>query len=248
MKAGAPPSLYGRTPDECMHRPFVISHAACKGHAPENTLLGVRRAIELGADGIEIDVHASRDGVPVLIHDDTVDRTTDGSGAVSQMTLARLQKLDAGDGERVPTLAETLDLTRGHVLLVMEVKQAGIERRVLRVVRDQKALNDCVVHSFNPQVVGRFRALEPALPAALLTAGLDVADWDQLFAFALSLNAQGLSVFFPKVDAELVRRAHRRKLSFYTWTVNEIDDMRRMRDCGVDAITTDYPDRLQAAL
>jgi glycerophosphoryl diester phosphodiesterase len=231
-----------------MNRPFIISHAACKGHAPENTLLGVRRAIELGADGIEIDVHASRDGVPVLIHDETVDRTTDGSGAVSQMTLARLRRLDAGDGERVPTLAEALDLTRGRVILVVEVKQAGIERRVLRVVRDQKALNDCVVHSFNPQVVSRFRALEPALPAALLTAGLNVADWDQLFAFALSLSAQGVSVFFPKVDAGLVRRARLRELSFYTWTVNEIDDMRRMRDCGVDAIITDYPDRLQAAL
>jgi glycerophosphoryl diester phosphodiesterase len=231
-----------------MHRPFVISHAACKGHAPENTLLGIRRAIELGADGIEIDVHASRDGVSVLIHDETVDRTTDGSGAVSQMTLARLRKLDAGDGQRIPTLAETLDLTRGRVLLVIEVKQAGIERRILRVVRDQNALNDCVVHSFNAQVVRRFRALEPRLPAALLTAGLGVADWDQLFAFALSLNAQGVSMLFGKVDAELVRRAHRRKLCFYTWTVNEIDDMRRMRDCDVDAITTDYPDRLLTAL
>lgn len=231
-----------------MHRPFVISHAACKGHAPENTLLGVRKAIELGADGMEIDVHASRDGVPVLIHDDTVDRTTDGSGTVSQMTLARLQRLDAGDGERIPTLAETIDLTRGHILLVMEVKQAGIEERVLQVVRDKKALNDCVVHSFDPRVVGRFRTLEPAMPAALLTAGLDVADWDQLFAAALSLNAQGLSVLFPKVDAELVRRAHRRKLSFFTWTVNEIDDMKRMRDYDVDAIITDYPDRLRTAL
>ncbi len=231
-----------------MNTPFVISHAACKGHAPENTLLGIRTAIELHADGIEIDVHASRDGVPVLIHDETVDRTTDGSGEVSQMTLARLRRLDAGDGERVPTLAETLDLTRGRVLLVIEVKQAGIERRILRIVRDQKAINDCAVHSFNPEVVRRFRALEPALPAALLTTALDVADWDQLFAFALSLNAQGVSVFFPKVDAEVVRRAHLRKLTFYTWTVDEIDDMRRMRDCGVDAITTDYPDRVRAAL
>jgi glycerophosphoryl diester phosphodiesterase len=231
-----------------MHRPFVISHAACKGHAPENTLLGVRRAIELSADGIEIDVHASRDGVPVLIHDDTVDRTTDGTGAVSQMTLDELRGLDAGDGERVPTLAETLDLTRGRCLLVMEVKQAAIEEQVLRVVRDQRALGDCVVHSFNPQVVGRFRALEPTLPAALLTAGLNITDWNELFALALSLNAQGISVLFGKVDANLVRRAHLRKLSVYTWTVDEADDMRRMRDCGVDAITTDYPDRLQAAL
>ncbi len=231
-----------------MHGPFVISHAACKGYAPENTLLGVRQAIELGADGIEIDVHASRDGVPVLIHDDTVDRTTDGSGAVSQMALTQLRKLDAGNGERIPTLAEALDLTRGRVLLVIEVKQAGIEEQVLRVVRDQQAVSDCVVHSFNPQIVSRFRALEPTLPAALLTPGLDAADWDPLFALALSLNAQGISVFFQKVNADLVRRAHLRKLSFYAWTVNEPDDMRRLRDCGVDAITTDYPDLLRGVL
>lgn len=230
-----------------MHSPFVISHAACRGHAPENTLRGVRRAIELGADGIEIDVHASRDGVPVLIHDDTLDRTTNGSGRVSEMTLTQLRKLDAG-GERIPTLAETLDLTQGHALLVIEVKQAGIEEQVLRVVRDQTAVDDCVIHSFNPQVVGRFRTLAPTLPAALLTDGREVADWGQLFSFALSMNAQGISAFFAKVDAELVRRAHLRKLSFYTWTVNEPDDMRRMRDCGVDAITTDYPDRLREAL
>ena len=231
-----------------MRRPFVISHAACKGHAPENTLLGVRTALELAADGVEIDVHTSCDGVPVLIHDETVDRTTDGSGPVSQMALADIRKLDAGGGERIPTLAEALDLTRGRALLVIEVKQAGIEEQVLGVVRDLKALADCVVHSFNPQTVARFRALEPALPAALLTAGLDVVDWDQLFAFALGLNAQGVSVFFPKVDAALVRRAHLRKLSFYTWTVNEPEDMRRMQECGVDAITTDYPDRLQEAM
>jgi len=86
------------------------------------------------------------------------------------------------------------------------------------------------------------------MPAALLTSGLDAADWGQLFTFALCLNAQGVSIFFPKVDADLVRRAHLRKLSFYTWTVDEVQDMRRLRDCGVDAIITDYPDRLRQAL
>ena len=231
-----------------MHRPFVISHAACKGHAPENTLLGVRKAIELGADGIEIDVYASRDGVPVLIHDETVDRTTNGSGPVSEMSMAELRKLDAGGGERIPALAEVLEVTKDRALLVIEVKQAGIEEQVLRVVRELGALNDCVVHSFNPQVVSRFRAAEPALPAALLIGAVDVTDWGQLFSFALSLNAQGISVFFPMVDAGLVWRAHLRKLSFYTWTVNEADEMGRLRDCGVDAITTDYPDRLREAL
>ena len=241
--------------------PFVIAHAACKGHAPENTLAGLRAALELGADGMEVDVQATADGVPVLLHDPTVDRTTDGQGEVAKMSLAQVKALDAGArqadapsgfegrfaGEPVPTLAEALDLTRGRALMVLEIKQFDIEEQVLRVVRDLGAVNDCVVHSFLPQIVARCRALEPSLPAALLTSAADVTDWASLFAFALSLNAQGVSVFFPRVDAGVVRQAHLRKLFLYTWTVNEAKDMRRLRDCGVDAITTDYPDRLRAA-
>jgi glycerophosphoryl diester phosphodiesterase len=237
-------------------QPFVIAHAACKGHAPENTLAGLRAALDLGADGIEVDVHATADGVPVFLHDATVDRTTDGVGEVTKMTLAQVKRLDAGArqfegrfaGEPVPTLAEALDLTRGRALMVLEIKQLDIEEQVLRVVRDLGAVNDCVVHSFLPQVVARFRAVEPSLPAALLTNAIDVTDWAPLFAFALSLNAQGISVFYPRVDANVVRQAHLRKLTFYTWTVNEVEDMRRLRDWGVDAITTDYPDRLRTAL
>ena len=237
-------------------QPFVIAHAACKGHAPENTLAGLRAALELGADGIEVDVHCTADGVPVLLHDPTVDRTTNGHGEVTKMTLAQVKRLDAGTrqfegrftGEPVPTLAEALDLTRGRALMVLEIKQLDIEEQVLRVMRDLGAVNDCVVHSFLPQVVARCRALEPTLPAALLTNATDVTDWAPLFAFALSLNAQGVSVFYPRVDADVVRQAHLRKLSLYTWTVNEVEDMRRLRDCGVDAITTDYPDRLRTAL
>ena len=155
-------------------QPFVIAHAACKGHAPENTLAGIRAALDLGADGIEIDVHCTADDVPILLHDGTVDRTTDGQGEVTQMTLAQVKALDAGArqfegrfaGERVPTLAEVLDLTRGRALLVLEVKQLYIEQQVLRVVRDLGAVNDCVVHSFIPHVVARFRVVEPSMPAA----------------------------------------------------------------------------------
>src|SRR5512145_2204102 len=105
-------------------RPLVISHAACGGHAPANTLAGVRKAIELGSDAIEIDVQATSDGVPVLMHDPTVDATT--NGAVAGMTLAQMRELDAG-GEPPPTLAEVLELTKGKVLLVCEIKQPGIE-------------------------------------------------------------------------------------------------------------------------
>ena len=107
-----------------MRRPLVISHAACGGHAPENTLAGIRKALELKADAVEIDVQASADGVPVLMHDLTVDRTTNGIGAVAKMALEDLRALDAG-GEPPPTLADVLEITRGRALLVIEIKQPG---------------------------------------------------------------------------------------------------------------------------
>ena len=234
--------------------PLVISHAACKGHAPENTLAGITTALELGADGIEIDVQASADGVPVLMHDPTVDRTTDGSGEVSHLTLAELRRLDAGPrrfegrfrGEKIPTLAEALDVARARALLVIEVKQPEIEEALLKVVRDLDALDGCVVHSFFPQVVAKVRQIEPRLPAALLTGAQN--DWGKFFAFALSLNAQGVSVLHSAVDAAVARRARLRKMTLSTWTANEAEDMRRLLDCGVDAITTDYPDRLRSLL
>ena len=99
----------------------------------------------MGADAIEIDVQASADGVPVLMHDLTVDRTTNGSGAVAKLTLERLRALDAGDGERVPTLAEVLALTKGNALLVTEIKQPGVEAHVANVVREQDALTGVMV-------------------------------------------------------------------------------------------------------
>jgi glycerophosphoryl diester phosphodiesterase len=234
--------------------PLVIAHAACKGHAPENTLAGIRAALELGADGIEIDVQASADGVPILMHDSTVDRTTDGTGEVSKLTLAELLRLDAGSrqfeerfrGERIPTLAEVLELTRGRALLVLEIKQSGIEELILKVVRDLDALESCVVDSFYPEIVSTIRRLEPRLPAALLTGPQN--DWEQYFSFALSLNAQGVAVVHSAVDAALAHLARRRKLALSTWTANEPEEMRRLIGCGVDAITTDYPDRLRSLL
>jgi glycerophosphoryl diester phosphodiesterase len=225
--------------------PIITAHAACKGHAPENTLAGIRKAIELQADAIEIDLHVTQDGVPVLIHDATVDRTTDGSGEVASLTLRQARRLDAGAGERIPTLREALDAVAGRALLVLEVKASRIEEEVLAVVRRAKALDHCVVHSFNANVVQRFRILEPRMPCSLLTGGHDVVDWSQLFGFALSLGAQGVAVNHAVVTPELVRAAHLRELRCSTWTVNSQADVRRVYDAGVDAITSDYPDRVR---
>jgi glycerophosphoryl diester phosphodiesterase len=223
--------------------PIITSHAACKGHAPENTLAGVRKALELGADAIEIDLHTTRDGVPVLLHDATVDRTTSGTGEIASLTQRQARRLDAGDGERIPTLREVLAEVDGRALLVLEIKALDIEEQVLAAVRRGKALDWCVVHSFWPQVVQRARQLEPRMAASLLTSGRDVTDWGKYFSFALKLGAQGVAVNERAITPELVRAAHLRELRCSTWTVDTREGVRRVAAAGVDAITSDYPDR-----
>ena len=225
--------------------PIITAHAACRGHAPENTLAGIRAAITLGADAIEIDLHLTRDGVPVLIHDETVDRTTDGTGKIAALTLRQARTLDAGAGERIPTLREVLDEVAGCALMVLEIKPPGIEQEVLAVVRRAKALDWCAVHSFRPRVVERVRTLEPRMPCSLLTGGEGARDQKKLFALALSLGAQGVAVHHEAVTPALVRAAHLRELHCSTWTVNARADVRRMAAAGADAITSDYPDRVR---
>ncbi len=226
-----------------MPLPLITSHAACRGYAPENTLVGIRAALSLGADAIEIDVHCTRDGVPVLIHDETVDRTTDGSGPIASLSLRQARRLDAGGGERIPTLRDVLREVNGRALMVLEIKPAGIEREVLGVVRRARALDWCAVHSFRSRVVERVRRLEPRMPCSLLTGGDGARDWRKLFDLALSRGAQGVAVHHSAVTAEFVRAAALRELRVSTWTVNSRADVRRVAAAGVAAITTDYPDR-----
>lgn len=224
---------------------IITSHAACKGHAPENTLAGIRKALDLRADAIEIDLHCTRDAVPVLIHDRTLDRTTDGSGPIAELTLRQARKLDAGDGERIPTLREVLAEVDGRALLVLEIKAPEIEEEVLAVVRRSKALGWCAVHSFRSEIVGRIRTLEPMMPCSLLVSGERTKDWAKVFDLALSLNAQGVALYHKDATAAVVRAAHLRELRCSSWTANKQTDIRRLAAAGVDAITSDYPDRVR---
>ena len=235
-----------------MSLPLVVSHAACAGHAPENTLAGLRLALHMGADAIEVDVHLSADGIPVLMHDDSVDRTTDGRGAVADLSLAELRELDAGArspfeayrGERVPTLVQALEVARGRALLVIEIKPPDIEEAVLEVVRGAEALDSAMVWSFHPGVVAEVRRREPRLPAALLTLSLS----DAIAQQALELSAQAASVFYQNISEEGVRAAHRRALSVYAWTADQPAEMRRLAAAGVDGIVTNFPDRARSFL
>jgi glycerophosphoryl diester phosphodiesterase len=229
-------------------RPLVISHAACAGHAPENTLAGIRTALSLGADAIEIDVQCSADGAPVLMHDLTVDRRTNGSGEVATLTLEQLKVLDAGDGERIPTLAEVLELTRGRALLVTEIKQPGIEEQVAAVVRECDAIGDVMVWSFFPQALESMRRAEPRLPAALLIAPEAIPNWPDLRTLALRTGLQGVSVFCFGITEEIARDARRSGLALYSWTADPEAEIERLIGLGVDGICTNFPDRVLSLL
>jgi glycerophosphoryl diester phosphodiesterase len=224
-------------------KPLVISHAACGGHAPENTLAGIRKALAFGSDAIEIDVQLSADGVPVLMHDLTVDRTTNGTGSVASLTLTELQAMDAG-GEPVPTLREVIDLTRRKALLVLEIKQTGIEIALAETVRNQDAIGQVMAWSFFSEALEGLRRVEPRIPCALLVSPQSLPNWPEMRELAVKLGLQGVSLFFAGVDERTIRECKLSGLSIYAWTADEPADQTRLRSLGVDGICTNFPDRL----
>ncbi len=153
---------------------FKIGHRGASDHEPENTMLAFRRALELGADGLELDVHLSSDGVPVVIHDGTLDKTTDGSGQVNEATVKELRALDAGKGERIPLLEEVIDEFAGHCLLLIELKGAGSDIPTADMVRDKDAVASVVVSSFDPAKLATVKAHAPEIETAVLTGRWDI--------------------------------------------------------------------------
>ncbi|MBI2952240.1 glycerophosphodiester phosphodiesterase [bacterium] len=241
------------------HRTLSIAHRGASGMAPENTLAAVERALDLGVDLVEIDVHATRDGHLVVLHDATVDRTTDGYGAVRDMTLAEARRLSAGRwfapsfaGERVPTLEEVLELTRRRVPLLIEVKPRGISERVIEAIRDLRAMEDVILQSFHPASVKEVRELERRIPAALLVGRMPVGHtrWRgrSLVKKALQVGANALALSYLAVTPSLADEVHRRAVSLWVWTVDEEIAMQKMIQVGADGVITNHPERLHRLL
>jgi len=213
----------------------------------------------MGADGIEFDVHLSADGVPVVIHDFTVDATTDGHGRVADLTLAQLKALDAGSsfdpafaGERIPTLEEVLDAVGDRLLLNVELKSTsihdnGLERAVLDLIA-QHGVNDRVlISSFNPFSLRRVRRLAPHIPLGLLYApDLPLPLRRAWLAFLAPHEARHPE--HTMVDARYMSWARKRGYRVHTWTVDNPDEMRRLIALGVDGIITNVPDVLRHVL
>jgi glycerophosphoryl diester phosphodiesterase len=227
----------------------VIAHRGFAHDAPENTLAAVRAALELPVDGIEIDVYLSADGVPVVMHDPTVDRTTDGHGPVCSLTLAQLNELRASIGwqerslppEPVPTLRQVLEATRGRRLLCVEVKPKGIEQEVLAEIRRADAVEWVWMWTFFRSILRRFHELEPRIPAAWLCAGFVGISSRQFMEMAVDLGAAGVSVEIQDLSPEVVEEAHAQGLALYSYDKECSDAWAQQLAWGVDAIVTDDP-------
>jgi len=218
----------------------LYAHRGASAELPENTLPAFARAVELAVHGIELDVHLSRDGVPVVIHDETVDRTTDGAGAVSDLELADLVRFDAGGGARIPTLEEVLDLVGGVLHVDIEVKAAAAADAVLAIAARRPALR-YAVSSFDHDVLRHIRSQEAAVELWPLTMGAT----DEALAFAAELQSPYLAIHEGFVNAEIVDYLRSRSLDAWVWTVNEPARARELIDLGVAGICTDNPAGLQ---
>ncbi len=220
-----------------------MAHRGASAERYENTLPAFELAIEHGADAIELDVRATRDGAAIALHDSTLDRTTDGTGRVRELTLAHVRALDAGAGAAVPTVAEVLDLARGRVKVMLEIKDAAALAPALRCVERGNVEHDVAVMAFSSSVLREARRRCPAVSRVRLSSNR--------VETAIRLRRPGepaLGAWHRMVDRDLVRRCHDRGRALLAWTADDERELRRLVGCGVDAVVTNRPNLLSRVL
>ena len=246
----------------------VLAHRGWRGLYPENTMLAFNKAAELPIDGLEIDIHQTADGVLVVCHDDTVDRTTDGSGHIQNHTLAELQQLDAGyrftpdggqtfpyrgQGITIPTLAEVFEaFSNLWINIDMKQETPSLVRPFTNLIRQHNVAERLCVGSFSNKTVADFRRACPEVTRVASHA--EVVRWFVLNKLHLERFywGRGQVVQIPEIDPDTnlrlvtprsVRSAQRNNMAVHVWTVNETADMQRLIDMGVDGLISDFPDR-----
>lgn len=222
---------------------LIYAHRGLSALHPENSLRAFRHALALGVDGIELDVHATGDGIPVVIHDRNVERTTNGTGFVDEMPLARLQGFDAGEGEQVSTLAEVLELVGAAAHLDIEIKGSNIEQAVLDVLADHPDTR-WAISSFDWSTLRIVRQLAPEAELWPLAVHFGT----DLIAVAEELGSQAVALFTGAYTPESAGELGDAGLLVMVWMVNNASEARRVADLGAFALCTDDPDPIRASL
>lgn len=230
---------------------LIIAHRGSSGHAPENTLAAYQRALQDGAGFIETDLHFTRDSQFVAIHDDALERTTNGSGRVQDWNLADLRKLDAGSwfgpqfaGERIPTLDQIFEFSRQHdMVFYLELKQKGsigIEHALVSALRDSGEIRRVVVLSFDPRILETMVRSEPMLMTGLLYEGT----LETPFARAVSSGVRQIAAREDLITPDFLLQARQHDIQVVAWTVNDPARIHSLQELGVAGIISDFPDRL----
>lgn len=222
-----------------------IGHRGVKGHAAENTLASFQQALEMGVDGIELDVHVCASGELVVIHDFTVDRTTNGSGEVHKMTLAELKKLRVEEKHSVPTLDEVLALVNRKCLVNIEMKGRHTAKPLSdfldRYVKDKRwSYDDFMVSSFQREELLIMSEINKNVPLGILTQASVTQAWE----WAEEFSAKAIHPHYTLLTESNVKKAQQAGLKVYTWTINDTEDIERIKHYNVDGIISDFPERL----
>ena len=233
-----------------------VAHRGASGNYPENTLLAFQKALEIGVAEIEFDLRMTLDGHLVVMHDATVDRTTDGTGATGELTLAEIKALDAGavfgerfQGERVPTWEETLDLVQGKVRLNVHLKEGGnpdgdYERKVAKALHAYRMADDSTL-ACNDESVGIFAEIDPRLACRIFPNGRSPEEYIRSSVeMELRTTQPGRGMTTP----EFVQKAHESGLGVHVFYADTLEDMRAYIGMGVDGILTNYPERLNEVI
>ena len=222
---------------------LCIGHRGARGYAPENTLKSMAVALDMGTPWVEIDVYYVDNHV-VVIHDERLERTTNGNGYIKERSFQYLRTLDAGDGEKIPTLDEVLDLICGRAGINIELKDYDAVGPVLEIIQKRVnrnwEINKFLVSSFNHFTLAGINKLDRRILIGLLLDGIP----ENYPSITKDLNAYSVNQSIEFIYSDFVMEAHDLGLKVFVYTVNEPDDIKRMEDMGVDGVFTDYPDRV----
>lgn len=240
--------------------PLIIGHRGNSMYAPANTIESIKQAIEIGVDLIELDVRQTKDGVLILIHNDTLDETTNGNGLVSDMDFDQIRKLDAGSwkdkkyaGEKIPTLIEALDFSKGKVCLSLDLKDESIIPKMLKEIRDANMIDSVVICGCCEPQAKAIWDIDKDITVLLNTDSEldelgrreDKSEFINRYIYRACRERFGaLNVSYRFVTDELIYKAHLRALPVWTWTVDKVEDMQNLIDMGVDAIYSNIPEKL----
>jgi glycerophosphoryl diester phosphodiesterase len=227
---------------------LCFGHRGAMGHTPENTLLSVKKALDLGVKWIEIDVYHIEDEL-IVIHDDRLERTTDGKGYVQEQSLKYIRSLDAGEGEKIPLLREVLDLITGRAGINIELKGENTAKPVVDLIRKYVkkstwTTEDFLISSFNHHELLKAKQLFPELKIGALMCAVPI----EYSEFGEKLNAYSVNISLEFVCKAFVDDAHNRGLKVFVYTVNHTEDILKMYNVGVDGVFTNYPDRVFSLL